>query len=124
MDANNVPVKFEDAVKARLNGIVSELIPEDRWDELVRRSVLEFEQQELPKLVKSELADMFKAQIMTALSSPDFQVKYGSDGRQIASDMVSKLIQEQAPLILAQVIGASVQATVWQLQNNVSAFRG
>jgi len=124
MDANNVPVKFEDAVKARLKGIVAELIPEDRWDELVRRSVLEFEQEELPKLVKSELADMFKAQILKALSSPDFHAKYGSDGRQMASDMVSKLIQEQAPLILAQVIGASVQATVWQLQNNVSAFRG
>jgi len=123
MDNTNTPVKFEDAVKARLKGIVAELIPEDRWDELVKRSVQEFEQQELPKLVKSELTEMFKAQIQAQLASPDYQAKYGIDGRLLASDMVSKLIQEQAPLILAQVIGGSVQATIWQLQNSVSNYR-
>lgn len=46
----NQVVTFEDSVKAKLKGIVAELIPEEKWDELVRAAVSDFEHNDLRQL--------------------------------------------------------------------------
>ena len=53
-------VTFEDSVKERLKSIVADLIPEERWDTIVRATVQEFEKKDLPVLVKAELTNKYK----------------------------------------------------------------
>lgn len=115
-------IKFEDAVKDRLKGIVAELIPEDRWHAIVESTVQKFEREDLPALVRKELTAMYAAKINAELSTQEWQTKYDTTGRAIASDMVQKLLIDSAPLVLAGLIGGAVQQTVYNLQSNLRSY--
>ena len=52
---NTNVVSFEDAVKNRVKSIVAELIPEDRYEAVVQQAIAEFESEDLPELVATEL---------------------------------------------------------------------
>ena len=115
-------VTFEDKVKERLKGIVAELIPEDRWDNLVRCAVLDFEKDELPKLIKEELAKQYRAVILAEFQKPEWKTTW-NNGIPAASDAVKALIIEAAPLVLASMIGASMQNAMQSLQYSIQSNR-
>lgn len=115
-------IKFEDAVKARLKDIVADLIPEERWVMLVKQTVAEFEQKELPALVKKELTERYTAEIRREFAKPEWMPHWDNSGRQGASEMTKKLIIESAPLVLAGLIGGAVQQTVCQMQNSMPRY--
>lgn len=109
---------FEDSVKQRLKGIVADMIPEDRWDAIVRATVADFEKKDLPQLVRDELIAQYKAKIAEEFAKPEWQSRWGAAGTEV-SDGVRKLLIESAPLILAQLIGGSMQNVVMQLQHSI-----
>lgn len=112
-------ITFESQVKERIKGIVSDLIPEERWESIVAATISDFERNDLPKLVKSELEKMYSEIIRTELSKPEWRENWDINGKSIASEMVQKLAVEAAPLILANMIGSAVQQTIYSLNNNV-----
>jgi hypothetical protein len=113
--AGTAVVSFEDSVKARLKGIVAELIPESRWDELVKKAVVEFEQYDLPKLVKAELIERYKAAIQAEFAKPEWGVRWGAAGPE-ASEAVRNMLIEAAPAVLASMIGSAMQSVTEQLK--------
>lgn len=120
--ANEV-VSFEDSVKLRLKSIVAELIPEDRWDGLVQKAVKEFEQNDLPKLVKTELVEMFKGKIQGVLAGAEWQQKYGSSCQPEVSDVVKKLLIEAAPEMLAGLLGSASQQLMMNFRSQIQNMR-
>jgi hypothetical protein len=117
-------VTFEDSVKERLKSIVADLIPEDRWNGIVQATVQDFEKNDLPKLVKAELTEQYKKAIAAEFAKPEWQAQWNSAGAQIASEGVSKLIVEAAPLVLASMIGGAVQQVTYNLQSAMQSGRG
>lgn len=114
-------VSFEDGVKARIKDIVAELIPEDRWLALVHTAVQQFEREDLPKLVKNELHERYKKALQAEFAKQEWTDKWGETGLE-ASEAVKQIAIEAAPLILAGLVGSSLQAAMQQLkyaiQNN------
>ena len=60
---------------------------------------------------------------MLEFAQPEWQTKY-ANGVPLVSEAVSKLIQESAPLVLASLIGGSIQNIVQQMQYGVQNVRG
>lgn len=114
---------FEDSVKERLKGIVADLIPEERWDEIVHATVRSFETHDLPKLIKAELEAQYKKAIQAEFAKPEWQSKW-NNGTQEASVAVQKLIMEAAPTILASMIGGAMQGITQQFQYALQQTRG
>lgn len=113
---------FEDSVKERLKSIVADLIPEERWETIVRATVREFETKDLPALVKTELANKYKEIITAELAKPEWQGRWNMVGPE-ASEVVSKMLIDAAPLILASMIGGQAQQLVSNLQYSIQNQR-
>lgn len=116
-------ISFEDSVKQRLKSIVAEMIPEERWDGLVRATVQDFERNDLPKLVKEQLAEQYRKAIADEFAKLEWQATWnGAD--QCASEALKKLLVEAAPLVLASMIGGAMQSVTQQLQYALQSGRG
>jgi hypothetical protein len=115
-------VNFEDGVKARIKDIVAELIPEERWTALVAKAVEQFEREDLPKLVKAELHTRYKAVIDAEFNKPEWQATW-NDAELGASAAVRQIVIEAAPLVLAGLIGGSMQTAMQQLRYAVQSNR-
>lgn len=111
-------VTFEDSVKERLKSIVADLIPEERWDGLVRTTVQDFEKSDLPKLIKTELTEKYKKAIAAEFAKPEWQATW-NNGAPAASAALNKLLVEAAPMVLASMIGGSMQVVLQQLQYSI-----
>ena len=109
---------FEDAVKAKLKDIVADLIPEERWSAIVTATVTDFEKNDLPKLVKAELTDKYKAAIAAEFAKPEWQEKW-SDMSLKESDALRAMIIEAAPLVLSSLIGGAIQQVMNTLKYQV-----
>lgn len=106
---------FEDSVKARLKSIVADLIPEERWDQIVQATVKDFERVDLPKLIKEELTAQYKQAILTEFSKQEWQAQW-ANGNFGASEALQKMLIEAAPLILASMLGSHMQQMLDQLR--------
>jgi hypothetical protein len=119
----NAVVTFEDSVKERLKSIVADLIPEERWDGIVRATVQDFEKNDLPKLLKNELTEQYKKAIAAEFAKPEWQATWSSAGPE-ASAALKKLLVEAAPMELASMIGGAMQSVTQQLQYALQNGRG
>lgn len=119
----NAVVTFEDSVKERLKSIVADLIPEERWDGIVRATVQDFEKNDLPKLLKNELTEQYKKAIAAEFAKPEWQATWNNGG-QGASEALQRLLVEAAPLVLASMIGGAVQQVAYNLQSALQNGRG
>ena len=119
----NAVVSFEDSVKLRLKSIVADLIPEEKWDGIVQATVREFEKTDLPKLVREELTAQYKTAIAAEFAKPEWQARWNNAGPE-ASPALQQMLIDAAPVILASMIGGSMQSVMQQLQYNLQNNRG
>ena len=112
-------VTLEQNVKARMKEIISGLIPEAMWDDLVRKHVAQFVQEELPNLVKQELREKYKELLKQEFSKPEWTSTQWANGRQLGSEMVKEVITESAASILASMIGGVAQQVIYDIQNRL-----
>lgn len=119
----NAVVSFEDSVKQRMKAMVADLLPEDRWNDLVASTITSFEKVELPKLIREELAQQYRAALAQEFAKPEWQARWSSVGGAEASPIVQKMLVEAAPLVLASMMGGAAQAVVSQLQYNLQNNR-
>lgn len=120
----NQVMSFEDSVKQRLKAIVADLIPEERWDEIVRATVQDFERNDLPKLIKAELAEQYKKAITAEFAKSEWQSTWSSQGGFAASEAVKQMLIEAAPVILASMIGGAMENVKQQLHYTLQNQRG
>lgn len=116
-----VPVTFEDSVKERLKSIVADLIPEEKWENIVRSTILEFETKDLPALIKAELTEQYKTAIRAKFAKQEWQSKWTGVGQE-ASPIVRQMLIDAAPAILAQMIGSAAQQTLYNLNSQVQRY--
>ena len=120
---NDKIMTFEDSVKERLKSIVAELIPEERWNGIVTKTVQEFEHVDLPKMIKDELTDKYKKSISEELSKPEWQSRW-DNGNQQASEAINKMLIDAAPLVLASLIGGAAQQVMYDFQARIQNMSG
>lgn len=113
---------FEQSVKERLKSIVADLIPEERWNEIVESTVKDFEKNDLPKLVRAELTDKYKTAINAEFQKPEWNSVWGISGPEVSAAL-RQMIVEAAPLVLASMIGGAMQSVQQQMQNALQQIR-
>ena len=114
----NTPVSFEDAVKTRLKDIVADLIPEERWQALVEKSIKDFETNTLPKIINDELVAMYKEAIKVEFAKPEWQSKW-EHGTYCAGEKIKTMLVEAAPLMLAGLLGGASQQVFYSMQTQI-----
>jgi len=114
-------VSFEESVKMRIKDIVAELIPEDRWENIVKITIQDFERNDLPKLIKAELTERYKKMLVDELNKPEWNSNW-ENGTRCASDAVKTLIIQSAPLILSGLIGNMTQQIVNDFRNSIARY--
>lgn len=112
---------FEDRVKQRLKEVVASLIPEDRLDLLTRQVVKEFEEKALPDLIRAELRKKYQEWVNLEFGKPEWQPQWDGS-KQVASEMVRKIIVESSGDILQGIIGHVVQQMMYDIQTKVRGY--
>ena len=119
--ADNLPQTLEDRVKERLMGMVAELIPEERFMELTRNTIKQFETVELPRLVQEELKQHYKKLIQEEFAKPEWSTLY-RDGMQQPSEMMQELLVKSAPQMFAAILASAFAQSVQGIQYHVRQF--
>lgn len=114
---------FEERVRQKLHEVVADLIPPERYDQIVRDAIRQYEQVDLPKEVKRQLDERFRKEIAAELDKPEWRSVY-DNGRMGASAAVHKLLVDAAPLMLAAMMGSVSQDLLMQFRNNLASATG
>lgn len=114
---------FEERVRQKLHEVVADLIPPERYDQIVRDAIRQYEQVDLPKEVKRQLDERFRKEIAAELDKPEWRGVY-DNGRMGASEAVHKLLVDAAPLMLAAMMGSVSQDLLMQFRNNLASATG
>lgn len=112
----NTPTTFEERVKQRIRDNFMDLIPDEQLQALVNTQIMHFNSVELPKMIKEEITAQYKAAIKAELEKPEYQKTWTDGGRWACSEMVTKLITENASEMLASMMGGMVQQVVYTMQ--------
>lgn len=121
--SNNLPTTIQDNIKERIKLIVGELIPEEVYNEIVTKTTEDFLKNDLPKMVKEELAGMYREKIKEEVYKPEWQTRYNQYGPMM-SDKIKEIIVECAPMMLANMMGYAAQQVVMNYQQQTSQYRG
>lgn len=120
--SNTLPATFEQRVKERISETIADLIPAEELDALVKAQVAHFQREELPKMIKAEITEQFKAAIKAEFAKPEYQPTWGKHGGMGASQAVKTLIEENASAVLNSLIGGMVQMTVQSMSNGMARY--
>jgi hypothetical protein len=120
--ASNTMTTFENNVKDKLKSMVAELIPEDRYEEIVRATIADFERNDLPKMVKEEMTKQYKDKLNAYFGQPEWQSYWDNNGQAIASQKVKELIMAVAPDLLAALFGNQYQCIVNDLRTRIVRY--
>lgn len=116
-------VSFEERAKEKMKEIVVDLIPDDRYEQIIRASVAEFERNDLPRLINAELTERYKKLIFDELNKPEYQEIWTPAGKQV-SEKLKEIIIESAPLILASLINSQAQMLLANFRDSVMRGNG
>lgn len=112
--------EFAEKVKEKIKRDFGSLIPEEAWDQLVKKAVEDFIKNDLGKVVKAELETEVKKRMGYLFNSPEWLGQWDSNsGNNIpsASVMAKKIISENIPQIMEAILGRAIQGIVEQVRN-------
>lgn len=114
---SNLPVSFEERVKAKIKADLAGLVPDEMWEGLVRKQIDEFMTKDLTPLIQAELKAHFAGFIREELGKPEWSSSQWVGNNMIGSELVRGVIVDAAPQILASLLAGAAQSVVYQLQN-------
>jgi hypothetical protein len=119
---------FQDAVKEKIKKSFIDLIPENQWDELIKKSIDSFivakpsgygsdGKSELERFVHEELRKKFSALINEKLHQY-CDTYFSEEGHEKVSTMLEEIIVKNAGKIFSDMIGQSVK---YAIQNGMQS---
>lgn len=117
----SLPATLEARVREKIDVALSEFIPPEDLERLVKARVQSIMNNELPALITEQIKAKLIEQIKESLNSPDLRSGWGQYGMETTSKMVEKVIIDSAPLILARITGGITQHVVEQLKYAVQS---
>ncbi len=126
--------EFEDTIKARIKQEFLNLLPDEMFTNMVRETLERFQHSttykqyagareetrpsEFDRIVLEEYREWVKAQMKLVLESEEWRGTWG-DGRQHATEAITKLLTENAGVVVANVLGSAMQSTLANMQNQL-----
>lgn len=128
------PDKLMDSVKARIRSEFASLIPDQAWQNLVKKTVDGFferkrgyhgeEPSEFDRLVSNLVHEEIKKRMVTFFQTPEWTVRWeGEQGQKMMSDAVEKIIKDNVGAIVANTLGSAIQSVLTQMMSNMNQQR-
>jgi hypothetical protein len=108
---------IQEKVKERIQASFLDLIPPELWEGMVKQHMDDFTKNLLPKLVKEEAEKRLRTLLSEEFKKPEWQDRWDF-GRPQASEMLSTVLKEAAPSLVAALFGGLAQSIVIDLRNN------
>jgi len=113
--SNNLPTTFAEQLQAKLQTTIGDMIPPEAFRQITEAAIAKYTKETLPKQVEAELKEFFHGLIQAELRKPEWNSRWDTQGRQEASKMVSKIIVDNADVVLQRMIGNMAQIVVSQM---------
>lgn len=102
--------EFADKVRDKIKRDFAEMIPEDAWDELVKKSVGDFIKKDLGAVVKEQLTEEVTSRLTAHFASDGWKARWAEYGHSNdASKKVRDLIRNSLPDIITALFGGAIQ---------------
>jgi hypothetical protein len=122
------PSTLMQGVKDRIKATFVSLIPDDQWDQMVKKEVDDFfksidtsynsknYRSAFGDVVRGELEKYVKEKISETLKHPDFDTLWTNNGYNVSEDIKTRLINA-APQIFAATIENAMSTVIMNLKN-------
>lgn len=110
---------FNDKIKQHLQDAIIQLIPSEKWDEMIKAQVDNFIKVDLPRLVNELAREKFKSIIKDALNASKWNATYNKQGQRIAGEAIVDLLKNNGNEILRGLFGGIIQDIAQQLKNQL-----
>lgn len=107
----------QEKVKERIQASFMDLIPPEMWEGMVQQHLNEFTRDMLPRLVKEEAEKRLREMLTVEFQKPEWTEKWGVNGVE-ASEMLSTVLKEAAPNLVAAMFSQLAANIVMDLRNN------
>lgn len=108
---------IQQKVSERLRASFVELIPDEVWDKMVADELTKFTKDDLPKLVHLAAKDRLMELLKVEFCRPEWLERWGWNNAQSPSAMVSTILKELAPDLVAALFSNVAQSAVMQIRN-------
>lgn len=109
---------LNDIVRDKVKETFVNLIPEDQWNELVKKCTDDFVKKELESVIKEELKKKMREKVSEELSSVVYASRW-ENGRQIPSQLIEMITKTLVPDIVTALMSGIVNEAVMQTANNL-----
>jgi hypothetical protein len=106
----------QDKVRERIQASFMDLIPHELWDGMVDAELKRFTREDLPKLVVEQAKLKALEMLKLELAKPAWADRWGMNGMD-PSPMVSEVVRQCAPELVAALFGGLVQQLVQHARN-------
>lgn len=127
------PAKLMDGVRDRIKATFVSLIPDDKWEELVKAEVDSFfskketnnynnnreYKSDFDYLVSKYLREEAQRRLVEYMLSDTFNTIWDGYGNPIISEAVNKLIIDNAGVMLANMFGGMINSSLTQITYNL-----
>jgi hypothetical protein len=111
----------QEKVKERIQASFMDLIPPELWEGMVEQHLREFTRDVLPKLVKDEAEKRVRGLLAEEFKKPEWQDRWDFGNHQ-ASDMLTSILKEVAPHLVAAMFGSLAANIVADIRNNPNRY--
>lgn len=135
------PQAIMQGVKDRIKATFVNLIPDEQWEEMVKKEVDDFflatktteenswgnkyqKHSTFGKMVEYELQAECKKRLMDYLASPDFEQKWENNGQVIMSETVKNMVIENSGAIIANFFGNMLSTAFSSLRYQIQQQMG
>ena len=116
--------ELAERVRTQIKQSIIDIVPTEKWDKLIEKTISEFVEVELPGIIKTEARQRFLSFVREYLSSPDFNREYSSHGKIMAGKAVDEILKRSAPELLSAMMGGIVQSVVDSVKYEIQSSLG
>ncbi len=117
-----LPQNFSEQIKKRLQDAIIDLIPGEKWDNLINTQVKNFIEKDLPNLINEIAREKFKEILKKEFASSEWQGQWqlaGKDGASKAVMEVMEVIKQNGDEIIQSFFSGITQRIVEQMRYSI-----
>ncbi len=112
---------IQERVKEKIQASFVDLVPDEMWSKLVDDEWQRIKDKLVPDVVKQAATDEIRNALMGEFQKPEWQEQFAGFGPE-PSEVVKKIIEESAPMLVSILFGSIVQQAVNHIRNNSIRF--
>lgn len=112
---------IQERVKEKIQASFVDLVPDEMWKKLVDDEWQRIKGKLIPDVVKQVATDEIRNILMGEFQKPEWQEQFSGFGPE-PGEVVKKIIEESAPMLVSILFGSIVQQAVNHIRNNPIRF--